>query len=40
MSDLLAVSPNGQKFLVVYNPVEAKSTHVTLVSHWDTELQK
>jgi Tol biopolymer transport system component len=40
MNDLLAVSPNGQKFLVVYNPVEAKSTHVTLVSHWDTELQK
>jgi Tol biopolymer transport system component len=40
MTVLLDVSPNGQKFLVVYNLVEAKSTLVTLVSHWDSEMQK
>jgi Tol biopolymer transport system component len=38
--DLLDVSPNGQKFLVVYNPVETRSDHLTLVSHWEAELKK
>lgn len=38
--DLLDVSPNGQKFLVMYNPVETKSDHLTLVSHWEAELKK
>jgi eukaryotic-like serine/threonine-protein kinase len=37
---LLDVSPDGQKFLVVYNPVEAKSDLITLVSNWESELQK
>ncbi len=37
---LLDVSPDGQKFLVVYNPVETKSDHLTLVTHWQEELQK
>ncbi|HEX9656570.1 MAG TPA: protein kinase [Bacteroidota bacterium] len=36
----LDVSPDGQKFLVVYNPVETKSDHLTLVTHWEAELQK
>ncbi len=37
---LLDVSADGQKFLVRYNPVDARSDLITLVSHWETELQK
>jgi Tol biopolymer transport system component len=37
---LLDVSGDGQKFLIVFNPVETASDHMTLVSHWEAELQK
>ncbi len=37
---LLDVSPDGQRILVLYNPVESKSDHLTLVTHWDSEMGK
>jgi dipeptidyl aminopeptidase/acylaminoacyl peptidase len=40
VSGALDVSPDGQKFLMVYNQVESKSDHLTLVVHWEAELQK
>ena len=36
----LNVSPDGKKFLVVYNPVETRSDRLTLVTNWDAELKK
>jgi serine/threonine protein kinase len=40
ISSFLDVSPDGQKFLMVYNRVETKSDHLTLVTNWNAELQK
>jgi serine/threonine protein kinase/Tol biopolymer transport system component len=40
VSGILDVSPDGQKFLMVYNQVESKSDHLTLVLNWEAELQK
>ncbi len=37
---ILDVTPDGKQFLVVYSPVENTSDHVTLVSHWESELAK
>jgi Tol biopolymer transport system component/predicted Ser/Thr protein kinase len=39
-TDLLDVSPDGKRFLLLYDPVEAKADQLTLVSNWDAELQK
>ncbi|MDP1675269.1 MAG: protein kinase [Bacteroidota bacterium] len=40
ISAFLDVSPDGQKFLMVYNKVETKSDHLTLVLNWEAELLK
>ena len=39
-TDLLDVSADGRKFLLLFDPVEAKTDQLTLVSHWDAELLK
>ena len=39
-TDLLDVSPDGQKFLLLYDPVEAKTDQLTMVLHWNEELQE
>jgi serine/threonine protein kinase/Tol biopolymer transport system component len=38
--DLLSVSPDGQKFLFVYNPVESKADRLTLVINWPEDVGK
>jgi eukaryotic-like serine/threonine-protein kinase len=37
---ILDVSPDGKRFLVVYNPLEKSSGRITLVTNWNAELAK
>ncbi len=40
VSIMLDASQDGQKFLVVYNPIESNSELLTVVLHWNDELKK
>ncbi len=40
VSYMLDASKDGQKFLVVYNPIESNSEILTMVLHWNDELKK
>ena len=37
---MLDASQDGQKFLVVYNPIQSNSEILTMVLHWNDELKK
>ncbi|MBI2428498.1 MAG: serine/threonine-protein kinase [Ignavibacteriales bacterium] len=39
ISAFLDVSPDGQEFLMVYNLIESKSDHLTMVLNWNSELK-
>ena len=40
ISYMLDASKDGQKFLVVYNPIQSNSDILTMVLHWNDELKK
>jgi eukaryotic-like serine/threonine-protein kinase len=40
VSFFLDASKDGQKFLVVYNPIESNSSELTLVTNWNDEVKK
>jgi serine/threonine protein kinase len=39
-AQILDVSKDGEKFLIIYNPVESNSDNLTMVLHWNDELKK
>jgi serine/threonine protein kinase len=40
VSIMIDASNDGQKFLVVYNPIQSNSEILTMVLHWNDELKK
>jgi Tol biopolymer transport system component len=40
VSTMLDASKDGQRFLVVYNPIESNSDVLTMVLRWDDEIKK
>ena len=40
VSIMIDASKDGQKFLVVYNPIQSNSEILTMVLHWNDELKK